>query len=256
MKTCELLIRKTLLYKTGVEYGDYTINHVQGCSHGCLYPCYAFLMAKRFGKVRNYHEWINPRIVTNAIELLECEIPKYRNKIKSVHLCFSTDPFMYEQQDVCDLSLEIISILYTEEIKCTVLTKGVLPKELINFFNRNEYGITLISLNENFRKKYEPYSAEYKKRIDSLRYLHENGCKTWVSIEPYPTPNIIYQDFMEILQAVNFVDRIVFGRLNYNPKVSAYRGYKEYYNKLSSMVMEFCNARKIEYHIKKGTISG
>ena len=42
--------RKTLIYKTGVEYGDYTLNHVQGCSHGCKYPCYAFMMAKRFGK--------------------------------------------------------------------------------------------------------------------------------------------------------------------------------------------------------------
>ena len=40
--------RKTLLYKTGVEYGDYTINHIQGCSHGCKYPCYAMMMAKRF----------------------------------------------------------------------------------------------------------------------------------------------------------------------------------------------------------------
>ena len=43
--------RKSMLYKTGVEYGDYTMNHVQGCSHGCKYPCYAFLMAKRFGRV-------------------------------------------------------------------------------------------------------------------------------------------------------------------------------------------------------------
>ena len=25
--------RKTLLYKTGVEYGDYTINPYIGCSH-------------------------------------------------------------------------------------------------------------------------------------------------------------------------------------------------------------------------------
>ena len=31
--------RKSMLYKTGVEYGDYTMNHVQGCSHGCKYPC-------------------------------------------------------------------------------------------------------------------------------------------------------------------------------------------------------------------------
>ena len=27
------LQRKTMLYKTGVEYGDYTMNHVQGCAH-------------------------------------------------------------------------------------------------------------------------------------------------------------------------------------------------------------------------------
>ena len=45
-KVNNLICRKTLLYKTGVEYGDYTINHIQGCSHGCLYPCYAFMMAK------------------------------------------------------------------------------------------------------------------------------------------------------------------------------------------------------------------
>ena len=38
----EKITRKSMLYKTGVEYGDYTINHVLGCSHGCKYPCYAF----------------------------------------------------------------------------------------------------------------------------------------------------------------------------------------------------------------------
>jgi len=255
IETCELVVRKTLLYKTGVEYGDYTINHVQGCSHGCLYPCYAFMMAKRFGKVKNYEEWITPRIVSNAIVLLQREIPKYRNKIESVHLCFSTDPFMYKHRDICDLSLKIMAVLNTERIKCTALTKGVLPKGLRNLSPKNEYGITLISLNEAFRGKYEPYSAEYEKRIASLKYLHENGCKTWVSIEPYPTPNIIKQDFMEILQAVGFVDKIIFGRLNYNPLVSAYKGYKEYYNKLSYIVMEFCDTRGIECHIKKGTIS-
>ena len=50
--------RKTMLYKTGVEYGDYTMNHVQGCAHGCLYPCYAFLLKKRFGQVKSYKEFL------------------------------------------------------------------------------------------------------------------------------------------------------------------------------------------------------
>ena len=39
--------RKTMLYETGVEYGDYTMNHVLGCAHGCKFPCYAFLQKKR-----------------------------------------------------------------------------------------------------------------------------------------------------------------------------------------------------------------
>ena len=50
--------RKSLIYKTGVEYGDYTLNHIQVFSHGCKYPCYAYMMAKRFGKVKSYEEWI------------------------------------------------------------------------------------------------------------------------------------------------------------------------------------------------------
>ena len=70
--------RKSLLYKTGVEYGDYTINHVQGCSHGCKYPCYASMLAKRFGTVKTYEEWICPVIVSNTIELLNKELPKLK----------------------------------------------------------------------------------------------------------------------------------------------------------------------------------
>ena len=151
--------RKSLLYKTQVEYGNFTVNHVEGCSHGCLYPCYAMIMAKRFGKVKSYEDWIQPKIVKNAIKLLEKEIPKYKDEIKFVHLCFTTDPFMYEKKEVSDLSLKIIGFLNKEGIKCTVLTKGILPSELMELSKKNEFGITLISLNNNFRKKYEPYSS-------------------------------------------------------------------------------------------------
>jgi len=245
--------RKTLLYKTGVEYGDYTINHVQGCSHGCQYPCYAFLMAKRFGKVKTYEEWIEPKIVTNALDLLEKEIPKLIDKIDSVHLCFTTDPFMYGYNDICETSLKIIARLNESGIKCTALTKGLLPLELADLSDENEYGITLISLDEQFREVKEPGATPYAERIRRLRQLHELGCKTWVSIEPYPTPNIIEQDFEDILEAISFVDRIIFGRMNYNAVVSKYKEHKEFYNELSETVIEFCETNDIAYHIKEGT---
>ena len=67
----ETISRKTMLYKTGVEYGDYTMNHILGCSHGCKFPCYAFLLKRRFGIISSYEEWCKPRLVVNTLELLE-----------------------------------------------------------------------------------------------------------------------------------------------------------------------------------------
>jgi len=211
------------------------------------------LMSKRFGKVKTYEDWCCPKIVGNALKLLEKEIPKFKKDIQSVHLCFSTDPFMYGYEDICALSMKIIEMLNANGIKCTALTKGVLPRELAGFSEENEYGITLVSLNEDFRTSTEPGSATYEARIKSLRDLHDQGRKTWVSIEPYPTPNIIDQNFLEILNAVSFVDKIIFGRLNYNALVSKYKDAKEYFNKLSETVINFCLTRGIDFHIKDGT---
>lgn len=248
------ITRKTLLYKTGVEYGDYTINHVLGCSHGCKYPCYAMMLAKRFGKIKNYEEWIEPQLVENAVELLESEIPKYKSKIKSVHFCFTTDPFMYGYPEITKMTLRLLNILNREKVKFSLLTKGIIPLEVLNFNKENEYGITLVSTNESFRNTYEPYSASYSERIECLYRLHTSGFKTWVSVEPYPTPNIVEQNIVDVLDKVKFVDKIVFGRMNYNNAISKYPNYKQYYNDISYEVIEYCKRNQIECYIKKGTI--
>ena len=247
--------RQTMLYKTGVEYGDYTINHAQGCAHGCKYPCYAMMMAKRFGKAKTYEEWCEPMLAENALEILDKEIPKLKDKIKSVQLCFTTDPFMYGYDEVGEMSLKIIEKLNNAGIKCTALTKGILPIELAKLSKENEYGITLVSLDENFRQEMEPNSAPFKERIEALKALHDAGCKTWVSIEPYPTPNIVEQDFSKILEAVSFCDKIIFGRLNYNKRVSEYKDHKKFFNELAQQTIEFCQKHNKQYHIKDGTIS-
>lgn len=251
----DTITRKTMLYKTGVEYGDYTMNHVQGCAHGCLYPCYAFLMAKRFGKAKDYKSWCEPKLVSNTLDILDREIPRLKDKIESVQLCFTTDPFMFGYEEISQMSLAAIKKLNDAGIRCTVLTKGVLPIELSEQDSTNEYGITLISLDEGFRKKNEPGAASYSDRIAALKALHDKGCRTWVSIEPYPTPNIIEQDLLPILNAVEFVDRIIFGRTNYSKEVSAYKKHRAFYNQQVEIVASFCKEHNIDYHIKNGTIT-
>ena len=247
--------RKSMLYLTGVEYGDYTMNHVMGCSHGCKYPCYAYLQKKRFAKVSSYSDWIEPHLVSNTLEILDKEIPRLRSKITSVQLCFTTDPFMYEYEEIKQMSLAAIKKLNDAGIKCTVLTKGLLPIELSSYSKINEYGITLISLDEEYRRRVEPGAAPYAMRLSSLKSLHDSGCTTWVSIEPYPTPNLINQDLSSILEMLSFTDRIIFGRTNYNKEVSAYEGHRQFYNEQAALVESFCIKHGIQCHIKNGTKS-
>lgn len=252
-KECEN-IRKSLIYKTAVEYGDYTLNHVTGCSHGCKYPCYAYMMAKRFKKVENYEEWIQPKLVDNIFPLLSKELPRYKDKIKTLHLCFSTDPYMYGHPDICNASTQIIEKANVFGVHCSVLTKGILPVELAKMPLKNEYGITVVTLDEDFRKELEPGAAPVEDRICALEALSKQGCYTWISIEPYPTPNIHEQNLEQLLERVSFADRMIFGRLHYNKQVTAYKGYQDFYNTCARKVIAFCEERKIAYHIKKGTL--
>jgi len=64
---------------------------------------------------------------------------------------------------------------------------------------------------------------------------------------------MVDQEYAPILEAIGFVDKIIFGRLNYNVEASSYKTHKEFFNGLAEQTIEFCQERNIEYYIKKGT---
>lgn len=315
----EKIERKHMLYKSKVEYmageGIYAMNHVQGCSHGCKYPCYAYLAAKRNRQVEGYEEWCRPKLVGNALELLERELDaKRKEPIKRVHMCFTTDPLPYAGADfdtrvrIGKMSSDAVVMINDRGIPVTLLTKGVFPNPI--FWGRkttesrphrpdgwpplppayfgseseeastrlhpgNEYGISLASLDERFRERWEPGAAPYAERIESLRKLHDAGCKTWVSMEPFPDPAVqmesgeggagcpapirdahswlpLFRSLEEMLEEVAFVDKIVFGRWNYRNSDDR---YDDFYGACASIVRGFCTGRGIECVIKEGTES-
>jgi DNA repair photolyase len=249
-KPLETIERKTLLYRSGL--GFHCINHVLGCSHGCRYPCYAYLMAKHHGRVRNYTQWRRPRIVGNALALLDRELEKKRALPPEVHLCLTTDPFMVGHPEVAAMSLAIIERLNRSGIPCSVLTKGRLPAELADrqrFPCDNTHGISLVSLDDDFRREWEPGAAPHAERIAALRRLHDAGRRTLVHIEPYPTPNILEQDLARILAEVKFVDHMFFGGWNYNSRVSDGHATEAFYRRQRGIVRRFCAQHGIDCEV-------
>jgi DNA repair photolyase len=252
----ETIIRKSLLNKSAL--GFYCVNHVQGCSHGCLYPCYAFSMARSYGRAESYEDWRRPKLVANARELLAEELARLssrpgkrpKGRPDHIHLCLTTDPFMLGWPEIEALSLDLVGMINAAGIPVSILTKGKLPAALADsssFPSDNVYGISLVSLSEEFRRKWEPGAAPYAERIEALRYLHDMGRSTFVHMEPYPTPNVSAQDLGELLEAAGFVDSLYFGGWNYNALTKKFPDREGFYRSCAAKARRFCRERGIGF---------
>lgn len=151
------------------------------------------------------------------------------------------------------MSIDPIKLINERGIPCVVLAKGILPIELAELSDINQYGITLVSLDENFREEMEPGAAPPADRLAALKALSDAGCKTWASMEPYPMPNVHEQELQPILEAVSFADQIVFGRVHYNRRASAYGDLDAFHRGAADQVRTFCEENGFDCHIKKGT---
>ncbi len=211
------------------------------------FPCYAFLMMQRFGKVASYEEWCRPRLVANALQLAQKELPRLRDKARSVHLSFATDAFMYQHPEVTALTLQLMHLINSYDIPVHTLTKGIIPEEALQLSHENQFGITLVSVDEDFRTRYEPGTAPYPARIAGLRRAHDLGLHCFVNMEPYPTPNIWQQDVVRVLEAVDFVDEIRLGQLNYNDVVKQYVGWRAFYRQTGVTARNWCTSHGIQY---------
>ncbi len=60
---------------------------------------------------------------------------------------------MFGYDEIPQMSINAIEKLNKANIKCVVLTKGILPECLAKLSDKNEYGITLVTINEEYRKK-------------------------------------------------------------------------------------------------------
>jgi len=160
----------------------------------------------------NFSQSVQPR--KNFLDLLTKELSK-NVYTKQVLLSFTGDPYCVANEKL-KLTRATLSKLWLNNVPTAILSKGgariLQDLDLFKKFGKIKVGATLTFDNANDSIKNEPGAAIPNDRLETLKVLHKNGIKTWVSIEPVIDP---VQSLNLIKMSLPFVDQYKVGKLNH-----------------------------------------
>jgi DNA repair photolyase len=164
------------------------MNPYEGCEHGCTY-CYA----------RNTHPYWGysagldfERVILvkkNAPELLRAELNKKSWVPDSIMLSGNTDCYQPIERKL-EITRELLKILSEFKNPVGIITKNSLIQrdiDLLSEMAKLQLVTAVISIttaNESLRRKMEPRTATYKKRLETVEALAQNGIPVLVNIAP------------------------------------------------------------------------
>ncbi|MGB9717482.1 MAG: SPL family radical SAM protein [Thermoproteota archaeon] len=207
---------KTILNKSAIA--DYCVNPYVGCQHGCRY-CYAAGITFRFRRRREeWGEFLD--VKTNALEVLSREVENRR--VGKVFLSSLTDPYQPVEKKY-ELTRKILEVLVQKGFPVIVQTKSNLVARDLDVLKRNglnEVGVTVVTLDEEVRRVFEPASSSPEERLEAVRLAKENGLKTYVFFGPI-LPFLSETDFERLLTRFREAgaDYVYVDRLNLRPMV-------------------------------------
>ena len=205
------------------EYGDYSLNIYTGCPHRCWY-CFAPGVLHIHND--EFHEKVKPR--EGIVEATEGYLKSTKMTGKTVHLCFTCDP--YPTGHDSSATREIIKLLKKYGNHVQILTKGSGMRDFDLLDGNDWYGVTLVGT-ENVDCQ----------RIRDLKEAHERGISTWVSFEPTINADGVLR---QIVAVSGFVDRVKIGKLNYHHSDIDWK-------KFGNDAELLCQGLGLDYYIKK-----
>lgn len=205
------------------EYGDYAINIYTGCPHNCYY-CFAPSVLHR--NKEQFHSCVMPR--EGIVEAVKQQLEREQISGKLIHLCFTCDPYPVGYDTTA--TREIIQAIKTSGNHVQILTKnGAAAMRDFDLLDNNDwFGITYAgydgySYDINYIPDEEPGSGSPHDRILALATAHNQGIKTWVSIEPV----LNAKDALNFMELATYVDLWKVGKLNYHPSDINWKDFGE-----------------------------
>ena len=246
--------------KSALPDADYVINPYIGCPHKCIY-CYAEFM-KRFSDHggEEWGEFLDVKRSTNPLTKMQKGTTVL---CSSVTDCYN--PFEKKYQ----LMIPILKELKTSEANIHFLTKSDLilrDIDLLMQLKNIEVGISINSLDDDFRKKTEPHASSVDKRFEALKKIKESNITTYLFMSPIFPEITDWQGIIE--RAYGIADFICFENLNlrgaYMPRVMNFIRKKypkhealynsiyqdkniTYWESLKEKIINYCKKNNVNY---------
>ena len=159
--------------------GDFAINPYVGCPHKCMY-CYAACI-NWSGEERGepWGDFLDVKDPAKPIDPAKI----FRKRVMFSSMTDAYNP--YEKK--AEVTRGILKQLIPAEAKITVITKSALVTRDIDLFRQFPYVKVIFSfssLDDDFRRKVEPYASPPAKKIAALKELKEAGIAAGVFVAP------------------------------------------------------------------------
>ena len=185
------------------EYADLALNLYTGCTNGCEY-CYAPSVLRKSRE--DFTRCVEPR--KGILEALERQLLSGDFAGKTIHLCFTCDPFPSGVDT--QVARDAIELLKGADANVQILTKNpsiAAHSCACQLGKKDSIGTTITGAPQSV----EPNAESSELRLSALEAVHDLGIGTWISCEPIIDPEVIY----ELISTCDFVDLFKFGKLNY-----------------------------------------
>ncbi len=204
MKYIEIYV-KNALARSKLENTDYSLNPYIGCEHRCIY-CYAPYVLHIPLEEWNSVVYVKRNIPT----VLDRELKKKEGLIT---IGTVTDAYQPAEKKY-ELTRRCLEVLKKHKKRISILTKSSLilrDKDILKDMDA-EIGVTLTTLDDDKRRKIEPYASSVDERLEVLKEF-ANSNRTYAFIGPIFPDLIIPQlkELMGILEKIG-VSYVIFDK--------------------------------------------
>ncbi len=204
----------TALSPTRLPGLDYALNPYRGCSIGCVY-CYSPAVLR---EDRSWGRFVDVKRSIPAVLAKELRRkPRGVVGIGTVTDGYQPLEMRYHLTRYCLEQLSRFDFPVSVQTKSSLVLRDL---DVLRRVEDVEVGMTITTMDEAMRRRFEPFSSPARRRIEALQVLNAAGVRTWAFVGPI-LPAITETTAEDLLRAVRDAGtrRVMIDRLRFRPGV-------------------------------------